>query len=118
MADETAARFDRRVRRRINRARFPVMKTIESYDWSWPSKIDRLRISGLFDLDFIEQKRNALFIGGTGFGGGGRTLDPPGRAFLPRYGADVKGKADAGFGGRGKEGVGGPHRVRRDGSAG
>jgi DNA replication protein DnaC len=68
IADESAARFDRRVRRRISRARFPVMKTIESYDWSWPSKIDRQRISGLFDLDFIDQKRNALFIGGTGVG--------------------------------------------------
>jgi DNA replication protein DnaC len=68
IADESAARFDRRVRRRIARARFPVTKTIESYDWTWPTKIDRQRIIGLFDLDFIDSKRNAVFVGGTGIG--------------------------------------------------
>jgi len=68
LADEAAARFDRRVSRRIARARFPVEKTIESFDWTHPSKVDRQRALALFDLDFLEQKRNALFIGTTGLG--------------------------------------------------
>lgn len=68
MAEETAARFDRRVRRRIVRARFPVAKAIDSYQWEHPAKIDRARVLALFDLDFLEKRRNALFIGGTGLG--------------------------------------------------
>lgn len=68
IADEAGARFDRRVRRRISRARFPVAKTIESFDWTHPTKVDRQRILALFDLDFVEKKRNALIIGATGVG--------------------------------------------------
>lgn len=68
LADEAAERFDRRVDRRIARARFPVEKTIEGFDWTHPSKIDRQRVLSLFDLDFLGKKRNALFVGGTGLG--------------------------------------------------
>lgn len=67
LADESAARFDRRVSRRISRARFPVVKTVESFDWTHP-KIDRQRALALFDLDFVTKKRNALFVGPTGLG--------------------------------------------------
>src|SRR5271154_449206 len=68
LADEAAERFDRRVDRRIARARFPVEKTIEGFDWAHPSKVDRQRVLSLFDLDFLGKKRNALFVGGTGLG--------------------------------------------------
>ncbi len=68
LADEAAARFDRRVDRRIARARFPVEKTLEGFDWTHPSKVDRQRALALFDLDFIEKKRNVLLVGGTGLG--------------------------------------------------
>ncbi len=68
LADEAATRFDRRVSRRIARARFPVEKTIESFDWSHPLKVDRQRILSLFDLDFLAKKRNALLMGSTGLG--------------------------------------------------
>lgn len=68
LADETAARFDRRVRRRIGRARFPVPKSLEGFNWGHPSKIDRTRVLSLFDLDFLEKRRNVLLIGGPGLG--------------------------------------------------
>jgi DNA replication protein DnaC len=68
LADEAATRFDRRVSRRIARARFPVEKGLEGFDWTHPKKIDRQRILALFDLDFLVKKRNALFIGDTGLG--------------------------------------------------
>lgn len=66
--DESAVRFDRRVKRRISRARFPVTKTIDAFDWNHPRRIDRQKVLDLFELDFLEKKRNALFIGGTGLG--------------------------------------------------
>jgi DNA replication protein DnaC len=68
IADEAAGRFDRRVKRRVSRARFPVLKTIDAFDWDHPKRIDRQRALALFDLDFVEQRRNALLIGGTGLG--------------------------------------------------
>ncbi len=68
LADEATIRFDRRVKRRISRARFPVLKTLEGFDWNHPRKIDRDRPLSLFDLELVENRRNVLFIGPTGLG--------------------------------------------------
>ena len=65
---ETAASNDRRVQRCIAQARFPVLKTLDQFDWEWPTKINRLLIQNLFHLDFIKQHANVVFISGTGLG--------------------------------------------------
>ena len=65
---EAAARDDRRVQRCINLARFPVLKTLDQFDWTWPTKINRLLIQNLFHLDFVQQRANVVFISGTGLG--------------------------------------------------
>ena len=65
---EAAAREDRRVQRRIEQARFPVLKTLDQFDWNWPTKINRLLIQNLFHLDFVKQHANVVFISGTGLG--------------------------------------------------
>jgi DNA replication protein DnaC len=65
---EDAARYERSVQRRIKRARLPVVKTLEQFNWSWPTKINRVQIQELFRLRFIEQNANAVFIGGVGLG--------------------------------------------------
>lgn len=65
---EAAARDDRRVQRCIALARFPVLKTLDQFDWNWPSKINRLLIQNLFHLDFVKQHANVVFISGTGLG--------------------------------------------------
>ena len=65
---ESAARDDRRVQRCIAQARFPVLKTLDQFDWNWPTKINRPLIQNLFHLDFIEQHANVVFISGTGLG--------------------------------------------------
>ena len=41
---EAQARDDRRVARCITQARFPVLKTIDQFDWNWPTKINRLLV--------------------------------------------------------------------------
>ena len=38
---EAAVRENRAIERRIKKARFPVLKTIEDFQWSWPKKINR-----------------------------------------------------------------------------
>ena len=65
---EAAARKDRRVQRCIDLARFPVLKTLDQFDWNWPTKINRLLIQNLFHLEFINQHANVVFISGTGLG--------------------------------------------------
>ncbi len=68
LSGEAAAREDRRVQRCIAQARFPVLKTIDQFDWNWPTKINRPQIQNLFHLDFVAQRANVVFISGTGLG--------------------------------------------------
>jgi len=68
ISGEAAARDDRRVQRCINQARFPVLKTLDQFDWNWPTKINRMLIQNLFHLDFVKQNANVVFISGTGLG--------------------------------------------------
>ena len=65
---ESAARYERSVQRRIKAARLPVPKTLEQFNWSWPSKINRAQVQDLFRLNFIEQNTNVVFIAGVGLG--------------------------------------------------
>jgi len=68
VAGEAAARWDRSTQRRVTMARFPVIKTVEQFKWSWPTNIDRLGIQNLFQLKFIANKENIIFIGSVGVG--------------------------------------------------
>jgi len=65
---ETQLRQVRSIDRRIRSARFPVTKTKEDFDWTWPSKINRAQIENLFHLKFIDNKANVIFLGGVGLG--------------------------------------------------
>ena len=68
LAGETSARADRRVQRCIKLARFPVLKTLDQFDWNWPTKINRPLIQNLFHMDFVARHANVVFISGTGLG--------------------------------------------------
>ncbi len=68
LSAEAAARDDRRVQRCIALARFPVLKTLDQFDWNWPTKINRMLVQNLFRLDFVQQHANVVFISGTGLG--------------------------------------------------
>jgi DNA replication protein DnaC len=65
---EAAFRSDRSTQRRIRSARFPVIKTLDQFDWNWPKKINRLQVQNIFRLKLIENKSNVIFIGGVGLG--------------------------------------------------
>jgi DNA replication protein DnaC len=65
---ETHRRKDRATQRRIQAAHFPVIKTLEQFDWTWPKKINRTHIQNLFRLSFLNDKANVIFIGGAGLG--------------------------------------------------
>ncbi|MEI6133216.1 MAG: IS21-like element helper ATPase IstB [Bacillota bacterium] len=65
---EADLRRDRAVARRIKEAKFPVEKTLEQFDWSWPKKINQLQVKNLFQLHFLKAKANVIFLGGVGIG--------------------------------------------------
>jgi DNA replication protein DnaC len=65
---EINLRYDRSTQRRIKQARFPVIKTIDDFDWNWPQKINRLQVQELFRLAFVKQNANVIFLGGEGLG--------------------------------------------------
>ena len=65
---EADLRADRAVARRIHSARFPVIKTLDTFRWDWPKKINRLQIQDLFRLQFIEDHANVILLGTVGLG--------------------------------------------------
>ena len=65
---EIARREDKSLIERIRRARFPLTKTLDQFQWNWPNKINRPQIQNLFRLNFVETRSNAIFLGGVGLG--------------------------------------------------
>jgi len=65
---ETQRRRERCITRRIAAARFPIIKTLDQFDWNWPAKINRPQVQNLFRLGFIKDNASAIFIGGVGLG--------------------------------------------------
>ena len=65
---EVLRRQDRAAQRRLQGARFPFLKTLEQFNWSWPKKINRLQVQNLFRLSFLKDKANVIFMGGAGLG--------------------------------------------------
>lgn len=65
---ETLRRKDRATQRRLQAARFPIIKTLEQFNWTWPKKINRAQVHNLFRLSFLKDKANVIFMGGAGLG--------------------------------------------------
>ena len=65
---ETLRRQDHATQRRLKAARFPVIKTLEQFNWNWPKKINRPQVQNLFRFSFAKEKANVIFIGGVGLG--------------------------------------------------
>src|SRR5215831_16420689 len=65
---EAARREPRAIERRIKNARFPVLKTMDDFQWNWPKKINRPQIQNLFRLAFISTQTNIVLIGNVGLG--------------------------------------------------
>jgi DNA replication protein DnaC len=65
---EAGLRRERSIQRRIRLARFPVIKTLEQFRWSWPTAINRPAVKNLFRLKFLDEKTNVIILGGVGLG--------------------------------------------------
>ena len=65
---ESLRRKDRATQRRLAEARFPIIKTLEQFNWTWPKKINRPQVQNLFRLSFLKERGNVVFMGGVGLG--------------------------------------------------
>jgi DNA replication protein DnaC len=65
---EAALREQRSIERRIREARFPVLKTLDDFQWNWPKKINRPQIQNLFRMAFVATQTNIVLIGNVGLG--------------------------------------------------
>jgi len=65
---ECRARQQRAIERRVQAARFPVVKTLDQFRWDWPKKINELQVKNLLRLTFVEKKTNVILMGGVGLG--------------------------------------------------
>src|SRR6202051_2032648 len=63
---EATMRENRSIERRIKNARFPVLKSLDDFQWNWPKKINRPLIQNLFRLAFIATQTNVVLIGNVG----------------------------------------------------
>ncbi len=65
---EVTQRRERRIARLIAEARFPVLKTLESFDFKAQPTLDREAVLELCRCEFIDAKANVVLIGGIGTG--------------------------------------------------
>ena len=65
---EAQQRQQQSIQRRVAAARFPGVKTLEQFQWSWPKKINRIQVQNLFRLAFLDDHTNVVFMGGVGLG--------------------------------------------------
>lgn len=66
--EELAAKADRSINARIAKAKFPVVRTLESFDFSWEPDLPVPLIKELARLDFLERAENVVLVGPPGTG--------------------------------------------------
>ena len=65
---EVAKRRERRIQRRIGEARFPILKTLDGFDFSAQPGLDRNEVLELFRCDFVAEAANVVLLGSVGTG--------------------------------------------------
>lgn len=66
--EQALAKHDRGITMRTTMARFPYLKTLESFDFKFQPSIDQKRIKELGLCHFIEHGENVIFLGPPGVG--------------------------------------------------
>jgi DNA replication protein DnaC len=66
--EEMNEKLQAAIQRRIKAARFPIVKTIDSFDFNWAKSINKKQIMRFMELDFIQRKENIIIVGPPGTG--------------------------------------------------
>jgi len=65
---EVTGRLERRIARRIKDARFPILKTLDAFDFNAQPEFDRSAVLELATGAYIDDRANAVLLGGVGTG--------------------------------------------------
>jgi DNA replication protein DnaC len=68
LEEELNGKMDRSTKTKIYKARFPFVKTIEEFDFSFQPGLGEKEMLSLCSLEFIEDKSNLIFLGPPGVG--------------------------------------------------
>jgi DNA replication protein DnaC len=68
LASEVASRAEHRLAARIKNARFPALKSFESFDFSLQPTLEKARVLALGDGAFTAAKENVVCLGASGTG--------------------------------------------------
>ncbi len=68
LEEEVSAKEKRRVESSLKLAGLPFEKRIEEYDFSFHPNLDKRQVIRLFDLEFLNEKANVIFLGPPGVG--------------------------------------------------
>ena len=66
LEEEVGFRQERAIKMRLKLARFPVVKTIDAFDFAFQPELDKESVLSLFSLTFVQDKSNIVFIGPSG----------------------------------------------------
>lgn len=83
--EETLAKTDRSINRRIQTAKFPRTKTLEEFDFSFQPSVDEEKMLKLADLSFIDKKENIILLGPPGVGKTHLAIGLAVKACMARY---------------------------------
>lgn len=68
LEEEVAAKEQRRIETALKISGLPFIKGIDAFDFTFQPNLDRQKVMSLFDLTFIQQKGNVIFLGPPGVG--------------------------------------------------
>lgn len=66
--EEVVAKVDRSINARISKARLPMIRTLEEFDFSFQPSLPPAQLRELAQLGFLERAENVLFVGQPGVG--------------------------------------------------
>ena len=68
LSQEAASKFERQILSRITQAKFPQVKTMDTFDFNHPASIPKQKILAAAELTFLDKAEGLVFIGPTGVG--------------------------------------------------
>lgn len=68
VSEEVSRKARRGVENRIKSAKFPILKSLDDFDYAFQPGINRKKVEELSSLRFIDNRENVLFLGPPGIG--------------------------------------------------
>ena len=68
LEEEVAAKEQRRIETALKISGLPFIKSIDEFDFTFQPRLNRQKVMSLFDLTFLQQKGNVIFLGPPGVG--------------------------------------------------